>query len=81
MKLNKHEFMNANFSIFPSFGPWKMVAVASRMPRVPGLGLGQSYLECSCWEHQVLRPGQNTFASYASNAFQMRNILYINVFQ
>lgn len=25
------------------------------MPRVPGLGLGQSYLECSCWEHQVLR--------------------------
>jgi hypothetical protein len=27
MKLNKHEFMNANFSIFPSFGPWKMVAV------------------------------------------------------
>eukprot|EP00435_Cladocopium_sp_Y103_P043287 s1509_g12.t1 len=25
------------------------------MPRVPGVGLGQSYLECSCWEHQVLR--------------------------
>lgn len=34
-----------------------MDAVSNKSQSDASLGLGQSYLECSCWEHQVLRQG------------------------